>query len=317
MPKEIAKKIIKNNYEISKDEALNLLNAPVDLLLNLANDIRKHFCKDSFDFCTIINVKSGNCSEDCKYCAQSARFNTGCDVYEILDQEKILKIADDNKLANRIALVSSGRGLKKNSKEFNKVKKAYEALKNSVDLNLCASFGIADDESLKMLKESGVSMYHHNLETSKNYFSQICSTHSFEERVDTILRAKKIGFKICSGGIFGMGESFEDRIDLAFALKNLGVVSVPINILTPIRGTPLESKTLIDKIELLKTIAIYRFILPNAFLRFAGGRMQILDIVQKALNGGINSLLSGNYLTTTGSNLKDDIKMAKDNGFKI
>lgn len=308
-----------NGEKITKDEALKLFECEFSELLSCANEIRKHFCKDEFDLCTIINAKSGKCSEDCKYCAQSAHFNTGCKTYEMIDKEEALKISLDNqkKGAHRISLVSSGRGLKENSKDMPKVEEIYKYLSQNCKLSLCASFGIASKEALVKLKNCGVKTYHHNLETSRNYFSKICTTHSYEERIQTIKFAKEAGLEICSGGIFGMGESVQDRIDMALDLRELGVKSVPINILTPIPGTPFENLAPVDEKEILKCIAIFRFILPDVFLRFAGGRKALKNHIKDALNGGVNSALTGDFLTTAGDSIKDDIDLITQNGFNV
>lgn len=312
------KEKIFNGENITKIEALKLANEPnLAEILDATNEIRKKFCGEKFNFCSIINAKSGKCSENCKYCAQSAHFDTNCEVHGILPSEVVLNDAKNCEISgiHRYSLVASGRGLKGKSADMKKVAEIYEILAQNTKIHLCASFGIADFEALSKLKQSGVKTYHHNLETSRRFFSQICTTHSYDERVETIKNAKLAGLDICSGGLFGLGESFEDRIDMAFELRNLGVTSVPINILTPIKGTPLQNATPLSEDEILRIIAVFRFIMPSVFLRFAGGRNNLKNSVKTALNSGINSAITGNFLTTCGDNVENDKILVKSCGF--
>ncbi|MSN96354.1 biotin synthase BioB [Campylobacter sp. FMV-PI01] len=305
---------ILNGYKISKKEALNLVfNAKLEDLLSDANEIRQHFCGDKFNLCAIINVKSGGCSEDCAYCAQSSYFKTNSPKYPLLDSKTILKSAKyhNEKGVHRFSLVASGRGLTKSKK----IEEIYNILDEQTSLHLCGSFGIVGVEILENLKKSGLKTYHHNLETSRNFYPKICTTHSYDDRIQTIENAKSVGLDVCSGAIFGMGESMEDRIDLAFELRNLEVSSVPLNILTPIPGTPLQNQPPLPKDEILRTMAIFRFILPNVFLRYAGGRNNLGEFVEIGLKGGVNSALTGDFLTTKGDAIENDIKMARKLGF--
>lgn len=316
----LLKNRVLNGEEISKFDALNLAkDTNLDELLDAANDIREKFCGNYFNLCTIINVKSGRCSENCTYCAQSAHYKTGCEVYPLKDTSEILQTAKNNESqeAHRFSLVASGKGLKSHKKDMDKIEEIYRALDEKTSLHLCASFGIADKEELIKLKNSGVKTYHHNLETSRRFYPNICTTHTYDDRINTIKAAFEAGLDVCSGGIFGLGESIEDRIDMAFDLKELGVTSVPINILTPIPGTPLQNQIPLKEEEILKTIAIYRFILPKVFLRFAGGRINLGKSVKKALAAGINAALTGDFLTTTGDSIESDKNMIKNCGFTI
>lgn len=316
---EIKNEVLKG-YKINKKEALKLFECKeYEIVLQAADEIRYKFCGNKFNLCTIINAKSGKCGEDCKFCAQSSHFKTGCETYPLLAKEKILKSAISNQKdgAHRISLVTSGKGLKNDSKDMDAIEGIYKSLCENTNLHLCASFGIADEDALIKLKNCGVKTYHHNLETSRNYFPKICTTHSYDDRIQTIKTAQKVGLDVCSGGIFGMGESIEDRIDMAFDLRDLEISSVPINILTPIAGTPLESLKPVNGVEILKTIAIYRFILPDIFIRYAGGRKMLGKLVTKGLRSGINSALTGNFLTTAGDNIKSDIDMITSLGYDV
>lgn len=321
---ELKKKVL-NNEEITREEALKLLNLDIDkniedfnLLLESADEIRKTFCGDDFDLCTIMNAKSGKCPENCRYCAQSSHFKTASPVYPLVSPEEALKLAKhvEEEGAHKFSLVTSGRGLKDNG-EVDQLTEIYKTLKANTNIKLCASHGLLTETAAKKLKEAGVLTYHHNLETSRDFYKEICTTHTFQDRVDTVKNAQKAGLKVCSGGIFGLGESPVDRIDMALELRELKVDSVPLNFLTPIPGTPMENFIPVEPKEILKTIAIYRFILPNIYIRYAGGRLQLGELQVLGLKGGINSALTGNFLTTTGSTIASDTKMAKEMGFNV
>lgn len=311
----ILEKKINEGGEITFEEALKLskLSKAEDLeeLFYAADRICKSFNGKAVDLCSIMNAKSGKCSEDCKFCAQSVHYNTDVKEYDIVDKESAFSLAKENEISgiNRFSLVTSGRGLK--GEDFEKILKIYEHIKESLKINLCASLGILSYEQLLRLKEVGVTMYHHNLESSREYYDKICTTHSYDERINTIKDAERAGLKVCSGGIIGMGESMEDRISLAFCLKNLGVKSIPINVLNPIKGTPLEKAERLSQQDILKTIAILRFINPKAYIRLAGGRNLIDEFGKNCFKAGANATISGNYLTTSGNKIKDDISMIK------
>lgn len=316
---DLANSVIKTE-DITKEDALKLAcSNDLEELLENADKIRKHFCKNNFNLCSIINAKSGKCSENCKYCAQSAHFKTNSPNYSLLNNDIIFKEAFkfEEKGVHRFSLVMSGKGVKDNSDELNRLEKIYKYLTKNSKIHLCGSFGIVSLETLKKLKNAGLKTYHHNLETSRRFFPKICSTHTYDDRINTIKNAKLAGLDVCSGAIFGMGENLEDRIDLAFDLKKLNVSSVPLNILTPIKGTPLENLFPLPKDEILKSIAIFRFILPKAYLRYAGGRNNLGEFVETGLKGGINSALTGDFLTTKGDGVESDKNMVLKNGFEI
>ena len=311
------KESIINGYSIKKEEAIELYKEDIEELLNAANDIRKAKLGNSFDVCSIINGKSGRCSEDCKYCAQSIYYNTNIEEYPLLDDEKIIETALENEKGGilRFSIVTSGRKLSES--EVNQICKVYKKIKSKSSIKLCSSNGLLTYEEFKRLKESGVTRYHNNLETSRNYFDKICTTHTYDEKIEAIKNAHKAGLKVCSGGIFGLGESIEDRIDMAFEITSLGVKSIPVNILNPIKGTPLENNEALTEEEILKSIAIYRFIAPDAVIRLAGGRALLSDKGKKAFLSGANGAISGDMLTTVGISLKDDLEMIKSCGYKV
>lgn len=311
------KERVLNGEVIIKEEALDLYNCDANKLFSAANEIRKKFNGNNIDLCSIINGKSGKCSENCRYCAQSSHFKTGVEEYEMLSYENIKREAEDNynNGVHRFSIVTSGKGLI--GEDFNIVIEYYKKLSQECSINLCASHGIISKESLKALNKVGVKRYHHNIETSKRFYKEICTTHSYEDRIQTILNAKEVGLEICSGGIIGMGESREDRVDMALELRRLNILSIPINILMSIKGTPLENQNSLSEEEILRTIAIFRFINPKANIRLAGGRSLLINYGENAFKAGANATITGNLLTTCGNTIKQDINMLNNMGFKV
>lgn len=322
----LKEKIFSEKYKISREEALTLAKIPNDdmdtlnLLFESADEIREKFCGKYFDLCTIINAKSGKCSENCKYCAQSAHFKTNAEVYDLVSKELALCEAkrNEDEGAHRFSLVTSGRGLKGNEKELDKLVEIYKYIgENTEKIKLCASHGICSKEALQKLYNAGVITYHHNLESSRRYYPNVCTTHTYDDRINTVKNAIAVGMAVCSGGIFGLGENIEDRIDMALDIRDLGVVSVPINVLTPIPGTPFENNEAVNTYEILKTISIYRFMMPDVFIRYCGGRIKLGEHVRTGMKCGVNSALTGNFLTTTGTTIETDKQMVKELGYEI
>lgn len=303
--------------EISKSDAILLVDADIVWLKQAADLIREHFCGNKFDLCSIINGKSGRCSENCKYCAQSIHYHTNVEVYDLLNEATIKDMAlhNENKSVKRFSIVTSGRRL--NDQEFLDVIKIYQSLHDTTEISLCASLGLLNLEQLTKLKAAGVKRYHNNLETSRNYFSNICTTHSYQQKIETIKAAQEAGLEVCSGGIMGMNESWQDRIDLAFELKELGVKSIPINILNPISGTPLEHLCPLSKEEVERIFAIFRFILPDAAIRMAGGRGLLEDQGLSVFKSGANAAITGDMLTTQGITIDEDQRIIKELGFEV
>lgn len=314
--KNIYKQVLEG-YNISKEEAYKLIDYDVEVLKNYAKSIREQLCGNVFDLCSIINGKSGACSENCKYCAQSAHYSTRVETYPLLDAEVFIKDAKEHKAEGvlRYSIVTSGKRLSK--KEVEDVAKIYKRMREECEIKLCASHGLLDEEDFTKLKEAGIVRYHNNLETSRNYFASICTTHTYEDKIKTIKAAQRVGLEVCSGGLFGIGETMEDRIDMAFELREMGVTSIPINVLVHIPGTPMEKMLPITEEEVLKSITIYRFIHPTAFIRLAGGRMYLTDNGRLAFEGGANATITGNLLTTCGNTIQDDLKMLKTLGFEV
>lgn len=313
--KNMEKKILEGQ-PISFEEAMKLAGieekGEIEELCNSANKLREFFCGKEVDLCSIMNAKSGHCSEDCKFCAQSAHYKTNAEVYGLVSKEEALELAKENESegVNRFSLVTSGRGII--GSEFEKVLEIYEELNKKTKIDLCASLGILGYEEFLKLKGTGINMYHHNLETSREYYKNICTTHSYDERIDTINAARKAGMTICSGGIIGLGETLEDRVKLAFQVRDLEVESIPVNVLNPVKGTPLENAESLSQEEILKTIAIFRFVNPKAFIRLAGGRNLIDEFGKNCFKAGANATITGNYLTTSGNKICDDKRMVSE-----
>lgn len=314
---ELKDKVL-NNYKVTKGDALNLINCPLDELTNAANEIRQFYCGNKFDACMLINVKSGRCSENCKFCAQSNHYDTDIDIYPLksYDELKERSLEIYNAGFKRISYVASGKKI--TQKEFDTLSKLIEELKEeNDDIKICASLGLLRKDQISELKEVGIDRLHNNLESSRNYFKEICTTHSYDEKLETLNLIEDENVMICSGGIFGMGESFEDRIDLALELREFNVKSIPINVLNPIKGTPVEDNEILSNDEVCRIIAIFRFINPDAFIRMAGGRALLGDNGRKAFSSGANAGILGNMLTTSGVDLDDDFRLLDELGFKI
>lgn len=310
--------------DITREEALQLMRLDIrnehamTELLASANAIRMHYVGDLVDLCTILNAKSGDCSEDCKFCAQSAHYKTSSQVYELIDYPEIKKRALEVQAqgAHRFSLVTSGRGAV-DGQEFDQLLEIYRRLRKDTRLSLCASHGVINQRQAEQLKEAGVSMYHHNVETSESFYPEIVTTHAYEERTKTIKAVMAAGLEICSGGIFGLGERLEDRIAMAFELKALGVKSLPLNVLMPVEGTPLGNQSILEPMEILKTMAVYRFVIPESYIRYAGGRIALQDKQQLGFESGVNAALVGDFLTTIGSDVEQDKEMIRCAGMRI
>lgn len=303
----LVKRIIRRGG-LDRDEAENIAaTVPLGQLLALAAAVHAECSPSKFDTCSIVNAKSGRCPEDCKWCAQSAHYHTEASEYPLMDKEAILSAARlcEEKGIGRFSVVTSGRKL--TCKEVDALCVTASYLRDNCHISLCLSAGLLSAEELARLHQAGISRYHCNLETAPSYFGQLCSTHTQTEKIRTLRDARAAGMEICSGGIIGMGESMSQRIELAFTLKELGVGSVPVNILSPIKGTPLGETDLIPEEEVLRTVAIFRLIMPHAYLRFAGGRARLSEkALMTAFRIGINSAIIGDMLTTTGSDIATD-----------
>lgn len=316
MIKHLEEKILKGGH-ILKEDAFYISGVSGSDIFDLfvsADKIRGHFMGNKVGLCSIVNAKSGACPEDCSFCAQASRSNAKIEVYPLLDKEIVIQRAEgaEQSGAKRFSIVTSGK--KVSDRELLAIADMISEIRK-FGLLPCASLGLLRERELLILKSAGLDRYHHNLETSEGFFPQICRTHSYADKLKTIDAVKTIGLSICSGGIFGMGETWQDRIDMAFLLKELDVDSVPINFLIPIKGTVLGYRDLLHPFEALKIISLCRFILPQKELRICGGRMQILgEFNSMVFLAGADGLLIGNYLTTPGRGYEDDLELIKAYG---
>ncbi len=302
---------------ITKQEAIELYEQPLQELCQKANEIRKQFCSNRFDICTIINGKSGRCSENCRFCAQSAYSHTNAAEYPLLPAEEIVAQAkvNDKQGVLRYSIVTSGKRL--SDQEVDKMCEAVQKIKEETDISICISFGLLKEEQYRKLKAAGVTRVHNNLETSRKNFPNICTTHTFEDKVNAIRAAQAAGLSVCSGGIMGLGETPEDRIDMALTLRELGIKSVPVNMLNPIPGTPLGQNKKLTAEDMCRIVAVYRFILPDASIRLAGGRGLLPDKGRSCFLSGANAAISGDMLTTAGITVETDMKLLKELGYEV
>ena len=300
---------------LTKEEYLNLYDKSLEELIDISHKITVDNFDNSVEACSIISAKTGMCSENCKYCAQSCHNHASIECHPLLDVQTVKNAAISAKEngAKFFAIVTSGRV--PTGKDFDKILEMVKAICSIEGLSCCACLGILSKEQMLQLKAAGVARYNHNINTSENYYPKICTTHTFADRIKTVKLAQECGIDACCGVIIGMGESREDRIDMAMSLRELKPIAVPLNFLTPIEGTPLEGyENRINEEEILKTICIFRMILPKVILRYAGGRMTRLSEENQKLGivAGINSFIVGNYLTTCGSKSENDKAMLKE-----
>ncbi|WP_054743288.1 biotin synthase BioB [Cellulosilyticum ruminicola] len=313
----LKEKVLAGNL-ISKEEAMTLVDVPLEALALAADEIREAFCGNRFDMCTIINGKCGKCSEDCKYCSQSAHYNTNCEEsYPLLDTRAILAQAknNDDRGVLRYSIVTSGKRL--SNVEVDQVCESIKTIKAETGIEVCVSFGLLDEEQFRKIKAAGASRVHCNLESSRRFFKEVCSTHTYDEKIETLKAAQRAGLSICSGGIMGLGETMEDRIDMVLTARELGVKSIPVNLLNPIPGTPYEHNRILTNEELCKIVAIFRFLIPDGSIRLAGGRGLVGDKGEKCFKSGANAAISGDMLTTAGITVETDLKLLGELGYEV
>lgn len=314
--KTLANEILQGK-QITKEEALWLYSQPIKELCEKADEIRAHFCSNGFDICTIINGKSGRCSENCRFCAQSVHNHTGAEEYPLLPAEEILAQAkrNDEQGVLRYSIVTSGKRL--SDREVEQMCDVVGQICKETGISVCISFGLLNEEQYKKLKEAGVTRVHNNLETSRRNFPNVCTTHTFEDKISAVRAAQAAGLSVCSGGIMGLGETIEDRIDMALTLRELGIKSVPVNMLNPIPGTPFEHNRRLTTGDMCRIVAVYRFILPDASIRLAGGRGLLADKGRNCFQSGANAAISGDMLTTAGITVETDMKLLEDLGYEV
>ncbi len=304
---------LKNGERLDFDQTINILkNNTLNQVLWAADELRKHYHKNFFDSCSIINAQSGKCSEDCKWCSQSKFFQTKIDIYPLISPEKALEQAKANHQAGikRLSLVTSGHSLR--GKQLTRACDIYREISKNYPFELCASMGLLNKEELKELYDAGIRRYHCNMETAPSFFPQLCSTHTQDEKLATIRAAQELGMTICSGGIIGMGETMEQRVEMAIYLRDVvGADSVPINVLMPVDGTPLEGTAPLEDEELLLSFAMFALVMPQSPIRFAGGRTRFTHLMASALKGGVSGAIMGDMLTTLGTSVDEDKELLR------
>lgn len=313
---ELKNKILNEDYITTREDAIKLLEADLDELTSAANEIREKLHGKDFDFCSIINGRSGRCSENCKYCAQSSYYHTGAPEYKLLGTEEILADAKKREAAGipRYSIVTSGRTL--SNSDVEQISETIRHIKKETKLSVCLSSGLLNREQFDKLKAAGLTRFHNNLETYRRHFPDVCTTHTYDDKIGVLQNALAAGLEICSGGIMGLGETMEDRIDMCIDLRELGVKSTPINVLNAIPGTPFENLPKMTNDEFCRIVAIYRFINPKAYLRLAGGRGVLGDDGERAFKSGANATITDDMLTTSGVKSARDFELVKKLGFE-
>ena len=311
------KQKVMDGKEITKEEAMTLAEADLDELCQAADEIRKHFCGNVFDICSCINVKGGKCSEDCKFCPQSC-FNDKVEVkpHTLIGSDQMLEEAAymAQKGVVRCDLVSSGRRLPKD--DVRKIVQDIERIRKETGIAVCCSFGLLDQEDCEMLRKAGITRLHNNLESSRTFFTGVCSSHSTDDKMATLRAARATGLTLCSGCLINLGESMEDRIELALMEREPGVKSIPVNVLNPIKDSPFEDRKPMTNEEFCRTVAVFRFLLPDASIRLAAGRIYLADHGKRALSSGANAAITGDFLMTGGMSIDSDMAMAKELGYE-
>ncbi len=314
--KELAQEIIKGKRLTREDDLSFFEYANLEDLVDGADEIRKALCKNRVDLCSIINGRSGSCSEDCKFCTQSSFNRTGCEEYDLVEEEEILADCREKESAgvHKYSIVTAGRRVE--GKDLDRIIHIYRRLHKECSIKLCASLGLLEPEAFPRLREVGVEMYHENIETSERYFPHICTTHTYSDKISGIKSARAAGLSICSGGIIGMGETWKDRIDMALSLSELEIESIPINALIPIKGTPFENLTPLTEHDIIRTAAMFRYLNPQAYIRMGAGRKYFKDGGKRLFRSGVNATITGNMLTTVGNSIEQDITMLREMGFE-
>ncbi len=311
------KENVLNGGTVTKAEALFLTTVNINKLGKAADEIRNRFCGNKFDMCAVMSVKGGRCSENCKFCSQSCVSKAEIPSFKVRETDFVNEdaMAHSGLGISHYCQVASGR--KMNDEGINIICKNTEAIIENTDLTPCVSLGLLNKNDLIKLKNSGVKRVHNNLETGPAYFPKVCTSHTYEEKLETIRLIKECGLELCSGGIFGIGESWSDRIDMAFILREFKPESVPINMLNPVKGTPMEDRPVLLEEEVMRIICVYRFILPKAFIRLAAGRDYLEDGGELLFTNGCNATITGNMVTVKGISIKEDLSSIEKLGFDL
>lgn len=317
MTSPLAQSVI-SNRGITREEALQLITLPEQELFASATQIREHYFSNKVEICCIINAKSGNCGMNCKFCSQSSHSTTTIETHSLYTQEQLDAIVNEwaDKPVERCGLVTSGGALVE--EDVHRLARFISSRKGKKGPQFCGSLGRLKSEALQTLIDAGLTRLHHNLETSEEFYPQVCTTQTWRDRLDTVHQARQLGLEVCCGGLFGLGESWADRINFAYALKEEGILNVPINFLYPHPGTPMADRPIMDASEALRIIALYRHIMPEASLRICGGRVSVLkDRQPDMFAAGASAFMTGNYLTISGEGIGHDLKMLENLGLQV
>lgn len=313
-----AKRRVLDGELLSREDAVLLADEPLFELCQAADEIRSHFCGNNFDLCSIVNGKCGRCSEDCRYCAQSVHYHTSCtEEYPLLSSEELVRQARFNAAHGvlRYSIVTSGKRL--SDAEIDNVCGSIRQIRRQTNIRVCVSFGLLNEAQFTKLRLAGVSRVHCNLESSERFFPSVCTTHTWQEKTETLKAARRAGLELCSGGIIGLGETMEDRIDMVLSIRSLGVKSVPVNLLNPIPGTPFARNPVLTNDELRRTVAVFRFLIPDGSIRLAGGRGLLADKGEACFQSGANAAISGDMLTTSGYSFETDRELIRRLGYEV
>ena len=312
---ETLKEKVLHGEHITRDEAIFLADQPLEALCIAADEIRNHYFKDDFDLCAVISVKGGQCSENCRYCAQSTCAKVPVEHHAMIDDQTLLKEAEKRNLRGirHYCLVSNGKRV--SDRDIDRICEGIRKICENTSLTVCTSFGLLGEEQFRKLKQAGVKRIHNNLETSRRHFPSLCTSHTYDEKIETIRAARRVGLEVCSGGIMGVGETMEDRIDMALTLQKLDVQSVPINMLDPVPGTPMENYAVLTKEEVCRIVALYRFLLPTQYIRLAAGRDYLEDSGLSCFTSGSNATITGDMLTVKGISIEEDIQTIREMGY--
>ena len=312
---ETLKEKVLHGEHITRDEAIFLADQPLEALCIAADEIRNHYFKDDFDLCAVISVKGGQCSENCRYCAQSTCAKVPVEHHAMIDDQTLLKEAEKRNLRGirHYCLVSNGKRV--SDRDIDHICEGIRKICENTSLTVCTSFGLLGEEQFRKLKQAGVKRIHNNLETSRRHFPFLCTSHTYDEKIETIRAARRVGMEVCSGGIMGVGETMEDRIDMALTLQKLDVQSVPINMLDPVPGTPMENYEVLTKDEVRRIVALYRFLLPTQYIRLAAGRDYLEDSGFSCFTSGSNATITGDMLTVKGISIEEDIQTIREMGY--
>lgn len=300
---------------ITKEDALFLITTDLTALSKAADEIRTQFSGNDFDMCSVFSIKRGHCSENCRFCAQSSLSKAPVQHFSLKNSDEILADASlrSRQGMRHYCLVAAGHHLR--DSEVVKLCETVGRIRQETNLLPCVSGGLLTLPQLIQLKEAGVIMIHNNLESSRSFFQTMCSSHTYDDKLQTIRNAKKVGLSVCCGGLFGLGESWEDRIELALTIRTLDICSVPVNLLDPVPGTPLESQPVLTEEEVRRIIALFRFLLPKPHIRLAAGRDYLADGGLACFKAGANAAITGDLLTVMGISIPEDLQAVRELGY--